>query len=142
LGFLTFLAHFIVITINAEKTEKAGRYADDEDIEQDYDEDSGKFADIDATVATQAEQELAFAERTSSQDSEDTIQAANGSQMDSSQDYDSSPQEDKAADNYYESMDDSTSDSSSSYGDIGLDLESLEDYSVEDILREYGIDDD
>ncbi|MCL2662326.1 MAG: signal peptidase II [Oscillospiraceae bacterium] len=143
LGFLTFLVHFIILTIKSEKTEKAGGYADDEDSdeysEQDYDGDSGEYDDIDAAVATHAEQELAFAERSSpqnpvsadtvqEQEAADTAQEADASKTEYSQDYNSYPQDDTAVEE--------------SYDDIGLDLESLGDYDVEDILREYGFDDD
>jgi len=132
LGFLTFLIHFIVITFKSEKAEKAGGHADDEDYdeygEQDYDtRDSGEHEDIDVGEATQAEQELAFAERSSNmQDPEDPAQAGNEPQTDSSQEYDSYAQLDTAAEEY----------------DAGLDIEALDDYNVDDILREYGYDDD
>jgi signal peptidase II len=161
MGFLTFLVHFVIITLKTEKAEKAEGQDDEVYSEysgQDYDEQSsGEFADIDATVATQAEHELAFAERSSSlQSPEEIAQAANVPHTDSPQEYASYPQESisapqeyipppqtgTATDNYYETIADPASDSSSSFDDLGLDFESLGDYNVDDILREYGIDDD
>jgi signal peptidase II len=151
LGFITFLIHFIIITIKtekAEKAEKAGQYTDDEDYadyseQNDDDQSSSGFTDIDDAVATQAEHELAFAVRSSSvQSPEDTAPAASETQMDSSQEYNPYPQVETATENYYEPASDPTLDSSASFDDIGLDLRSLDDYNVDDILREYGFDDD
>jgi hypothetical protein len=76
------------------------------------------------------------------QNPEDTIQSVNEPQMESSQEYDSYPQIDAPADSNYEQVADPVSDSSSSYDDIGLDFDSHDDYNVDDILREYGYDDD
>ena len=148
LGFMTFLVHFVIVTINTEKAEKAERVTNDGKSyvydKQDNDtHNSGELADMDAIIATQAEQELAFAERTASSQpqyqeeiAEPTVTEA---QPDSSYEYDSYPEVETPTDDYYESIADSTSDSST-YDD--LDLGSLEDYSVDDILREYGFDDD
>jgi len=131
LGFLTFLVHFILVTIKTEKAEKAARSAGDEDYneynEQAYDvNDSGEVANLDDIVATQAEHELAFAERSSSSPEPEEIEQP-------------VPPADTTADDYYEPITDSASDSSS-YDD--LDLGSLESYNVDDILREFGYDDD
>jgi hypothetical protein len=145
---MTFLVHFVIVTINTEKAEKAERVTNDGKSyvydKQDNDtHNSGELADMDAIIATQAEQELAFAERTASSQpqyqeeiAEPTVTEA---QPDSSYEYDSYPEVETPTDDYYESIADSTSDSST-YDD--LDLGSLEDYSVDDILREYGFDDD
>jgi len=135
LGFLTFLVHFIIVTLEAERAEKAERAAEDEEYEeyeeQDYHErGSGKLADIDAVVATQPESELAFSERTSHlQGTEDIEPAVNEPQVETPQESDSYPQAE--ADTIEEN-----------YGDVDLDLGSLEEYNVDDILREFGYDDD
>jgi signal peptidase II len=162
LGFLTFLVHFVLITIKAEKAEKDERLealgideSSNEYDEHDYDEGtSGEFADIDAAVATEAEQELAFAERSSSMmNPEETAQAMDVPQMISSQEYDSYPhagtsgtdyypQDITQATDYYESAMDVSSDSYSSLDELDLEIGPLGDYDVNDILREYGFDDD
>jgi len=151
LGFLTFLIHFIFITLKSEKADKADkaeRYAEggdyDENGEQDYDDrSSGEFADIDAAVATQAEQELAFAERTSSaQEPEAAAQAISEAHMDLPQEYDTYPQSDTQEVNYHEPITDTTQDSYSSLDEIDMELGTLSDYNVDDILREYGFEDE
>jgi len=147
LGFLTFLIHFIVFTIKSEKAEKAEGYPEEDDYddydERDYDMDSGEFAGIDAAVATQAKQELAFAERTTDiQRSEVTSPTTAEPQMDSSPEYNSYPHDDAIEEDYHEPIPDPVSDSFSSLDEIDMELGSLSDYNVDDILREYGFEDD
>jgi signal peptidase II len=150
LGFLTFLAHFIIITLKTERAEKAEKAANTEHNGDDYEEhsqqdyingESGELADIEAYDATQAEHELAFAERTSAsgvQYPESAVQTSNESQIDSAQEYSSYQQVDAPVSDYQEPL----TDSLPSLDEIGMDFDSLGDYNVDDILREYGIEDD
>jgi len=148
MGFLTFLVHFILVTLKAEQAEKALQNIENEGYdeygEQDYDEqDSGEFAEIDAAIATEAEHELAFAERPSNQqDYEDTEQIRYETQMDSSQEYSPYPQEEVQESNFHDSAIDTAPETLPSLDEIDMELSSLGDYDVNDILREYGFEDD
>jgi hypothetical protein len=73
---------------------------------------------------------------------EDTAQAAYEPQAEPPQEYYSYPQADAPPENYYESANDTATDSLSSLDEIDMELGSLGDYNVDDILREYGFEDD
>jgi len=56
LGFLTFLIHFIVLTVKGEKKEASANEYDDDDYGDEYDDaDYDEFPEIDTNVAAQSE---------------------------------------------------------------------------------------
>jgi len=190
LGFVTFLIHFIVITFKTANREKAGQvYADDDEYydeydeqeydEQEYDEQGyneqgyddeeyDEFAEIDAAVAAQAEQELhpdtqysspgsyedqeLFSEKTQALYEEpvqyeeraharhdEHAQYKEHTQYDEPVQY---GQDSQYPDSEMSSDYEPITDSSFSLDELELELGSLDDYSVEDLLREYGFEDD
>jgi len=166
LGFATFLIHFIAISFKAEKSKNANasakneyddydeEYNEQEQSEQGYDEQEyDEFPDLDATVATEAEQELAYSshpyteDTQYSQDYEDTEQMPYEPQYDYTQDLDiypetTAPLSSDYVSEDYSSITDTTSDLSYSLDDIEMEYGALEDYNVDDLLREYGFDED
>jgi len=165
LGFATFLVHFISISFKSEKSKLADNpeneeYSEDYD-EQEYDEQGygeqaygeqaygeqayseqaygeqdyseqgyDEYADIDAAVATQAEQELAFSGQPYAEDTQYAESYENTEQV---------PYEPQID---YGSITDITSDMAYSLEDVEMEYGSLEDYNVDDLLREYGFDED
>jgi len=180
LGFITFLIHFIMITIKAEGREKAAQdHAEDEYYdefdEQQYDEGSEdeqeyeQFREIDSAVAAQSEQEAIPDTMYSSQ-----MQYQEQSQYSGHTPYDeqsaygeykpyeepteyeapSVPEYPAAPDagtqyypdtemtSGYEPLSDIESDTTFSLDALEMELGSLDDYNVDDLLREYGFEDD
>jgi len=139
LGFITFLIHFIAISF---KTEKAGAPAHDYDeypeddyyneaAEPEYDE----FPEIDTIISAQAEQNVAPQYEPQQYEPQYSQQAQ----------YSPEPVNPVPADYEYESITDTVPEMSFSLDDLAAELESIdsfEDYSVDDLLREYGFEDD
>jgi len=207
LGFITFLIHFIAISFKPEENENAApEYASDEydgDYSGGYDDaERDEFADIDAAISAQAEQDVASpsdlyspeprysqrqqqkseprysrepqqsAEPRYSSDSQyssepqyspesqyapdsqymDDSQFAidpqymTGSQFESSSQFapDSQYTQEPAShiSGDYEPITETTPDLSYSMDDLEAELGSLDDYSLDDILREYGVEDE
>jgi len=120
LGFITFLIHFIVLTIKSGKKElpESGEDNDSyEAFEQQHEDepDYDGFDDIEAIVSAKADQELSPAAATSPA---------------------ASPTDDVITD----TTPDITFTLESLESEIGSD--SLDDYNLDDILREYGLEDD
>ena len=148
LGFLTFLIHFIALSIKGENSGRAvGSYENDE-YDNDYDEPDAydDFPEIDSNVAAHAEQEIAEA-RTSSpqyahpvqQQYEPPTQQHVSEPHFTTDDY---SEYEPVMQSDYEPLTDITSDSTYSLDDIEAELGSLDDYNVDDLLREFGYSDD
>jgi len=198
LGFITFLIHFIMITINAEKREKAAHDHEEDEYYDEYDEqeyDEGpedvqeyeQFRKIDSAVAAQSEQEVNPDAQYASQmnygeQSQYAVQTPYDEQsaygeytpyeepdpyeapamQDSPVDYEEpaayeaptvpeypaapdagaqySPETEMMSD--YEPLSDLVSDTTFSLEALEMELGSLDDYNVDDLLREYGFEDD
>jgi signal peptidase II len=188
LGFITFLIHFIMITVKAEGREKAAsddaedeyydeydeqEYDDDPDDEQEYEE----FREIDSAVAAQSELDVNPDARYSSQmQYEEQSQYAEQTPYDEQSAYgeykpyeepdpygDPAEHETPAVPEYpaaaapyteeqyypetdmtgdYEPLSDLVSDTTFSLDALEMELGSLDDYNVDDLLREYGFEDD
>ena len=140
LGFITFLIHFIVISFGSKEANKENtRYADRDD-DYDYSVDSDdpeydEFPDISSIVSAQAEQEVASPsiQRSAPEYSQHTQVASQDSFVQDPV----LPMPDD-----YQPITDATLNSSFSIDELTAELESLEDYSVDDLLREYGYSDD
>jgi len=157
LGFITFLIHFIGISFGAGRAEGASE--DDEDDEY-YEEEQGEadydeFPEIDAIVAAQAEEEFSAHhtqhspqsqyDSTYSSESSDTTQTPHTPYAPESlyapEPLNSSePVMPMSSD--YEPITDTTPDTSFTLDALEAELGSLEDYNVDDLLREYGFEDD
>ena len=147
LGFITFLIHFIVISFASKKPETgSARYADrysDRYNDYDYPAESGdaeydEFPDIGAIVSAQAEHEVV-----SSPAYNDSASATQVSQHTQVAHQDSIAREPiLPMPDDYQPLTETTPDISYSLDDLTAELESLEDYSVDDLLREYGYSDD
>ena len=135
LGFITFLVHFIVLTVKSGKQGKlsatdgeAFSYEQPEEAEA---IDSEGFDDLESIIAVKSEQEVSSAD--SSFTPVRTAPVAPVAQV--SEAY--SP-----IINDIDVSTDTTPDVSFSLESMESELESLEEYNLEDILREYGIEDD
>jgi len=140
LGFIVFLIHFIALSFKSSVHEGA---SDDYDTD-DYDEEQedavyDEFPEIDAIVAAQAEQEF-------------TAPSLNDSPQSQYASYSPEPQYPTQSpptqepivpmSHDYEPVTDMTPDTSFSLDELSAELDSLEDYNVDDLLREYGFEDD
>jgi len=133
LGFITFLIHFIAVSFNAEKNERAGaEYDNEEYYEENDDREYEEFPEIDSFVSAGADNEADSSYFDFSQEPDRS--------SDATDDYYDAQQADFIQ-NDYDSMTETT-DESFNFSDLESELGSLEDYSVEDILREYGFEDD
>jgi len=140
LGFVTFLIHFFAISFKAEKTEApAGdydEYSNEEYIEETDGSQYDEFPDIDAIVSAQAEQET----------TSEYVPGPAASQFSQPREnYYQEPDVRESGDYEYESVTDTTPDMSFSLDELEIELESidsLEDYNVDDLLREYGFEED
>ena len=135
LGFITFLIHFISLSVRQEKKELPESDYEYDDYQEDYiadqnDTDYDEFPDIDANISIHAEQ----------------TQIERGFSSQDEQIYSTSsdlyPQDEISMPEDYESLIDTTTDTSFTLESLEAELGSLDDYSVDDILREYGFDDD
>jgi len=164
LGFLTFLIHFIALSFKGGQKEKEG-FEYPEGYDSDYDEPAyDEFPDVDGADASQS--------RTGAEDSYVTASSkqAPSPQYDSEPQYKEPAsytekteyveQVSSAAEPQYEQEDysaaetditmpddyspitDSTLDTSITLDELEAELGSLDEYSVDDLLREYGFDDD
>jgi len=140
LGFITFLIHFIALSFGAKSSEGNIReYAEndypEERTEQEYDE----FPNIDAIVSAQAEQDAADTYMPSNVIPMNT--AYTGYEQDSL--YTSQtqhvPDSVQPMSGDYEPISEATADTSFSLDELAAELE---DYNVDDLLREYGYGDD
>jgi len=191
LGFLTFLAHFIALTLKSGKSELENA-SDDYYDEDYYDEDEqsapvyDEFPEINNTVSTNAKRVASDPYRQSEDDSYETPvqqftpqprrapeslytqipritpepdntpepqyasapepeytsepQYASEPQYEYESQYESEPVAPMS--NEYEPITETTYESSFSLDALELELGSLEDYNIDDLLREYGFDDD
>jgi len=144
LGFITFLIHFIALTIKGDvnelATEKKRVSYDESEYDGEYDE--GEYAD------EYAENEYVDGIDIGgdyAQPQSDAIGYGDYSDVDASvaaqvsqdiEDYSVPMSSD------YGLETDTASDSSFSLDDMDAELESIDDYNVDDLLREYGFDDD
>jgi len=127
LGFLTFLVHFIILTIKTEKPEKAvatvPEFVSFEQSTDESEEDSDSFAGIDAAVAEASNREFSSASEYSIPSVapvEDDFSVLLGNDVNT----------------------DTTPDISFTTESLESDLGDLEDYNIDDILREYGLEND
>ena len=166
LGFITFLIHFIALTIKGEAHEQtsgraSGRYAeddydgeyDDDDYDDEYAEstdDSSMYDEYDVpasppqTAAPRAAQAQPQYEPMPLAADEDYGAAGYASDDYSSSDFKVplSSDYDTSADITADmTADDIVADSSFTLDDLDAELESIDDYDVDDLLREYGFDD-
>jgi len=168
LGFLTFLIHFISLSFTAGKQETAAaEQEDDEYTEEQAESVYDEFPDIDAIVSAQAQQEVADSEDRYSPDQYTSDQYAPdqyasdqyapdqytsdqyapdqyASDQEASDQYSQAPQysPEPVMSSDYEPLTEASLDSSFSLDDLDLDLGSTEDYDINDLLREYGFEDD
>jgi len=137
LGFITFLIHFIAISFKAEKSEIPARdyneYTGNDYYEGPAESEYDEFPEIDSIVSAQAEQDVSSVYEPQQYNQQ-------YSQMPQ---YYSEPEIPVTTE--YESITETTPEMSFTLdaleAEIGS-LDSLEDYNVEDLLREYGFDDD
>ena len=145
LGFLTFLIHFIALTVKSGKRESstANNYGDGE-YDEDYEESEyDEFPEIDTMVDSQAENEAPSpyaAHGTSAQ--EDDYSQYDVSQTSPQHDDYEPPLTNAPMSNDYEPITDSTTDTSFTLDALEAELGSMDDYNVDDLLREYGFEDD
>jgi len=152
LGFITFLIHFIMLTVKEESGEKAAEeYADDEYYdeydEQEYDEQEyDEFDEIDSAVAAQTEQELYPDTHYPPQSHyQEPPQYEEPAQYSESNSYDQETQnhyDTELTENYDDLIDNTTLDTSYSLDALDMEFGSLDDYNVDDLLREYGFEND
>ena len=172
LGFATFLVHFISLSIKEARGETAHAEGDyDEEYDEDgyeneeYNEQGtgehyDEFPEIDSIVAAQAEQVVSgtYAEN------EQYAPAAQASQPDYAHEatyapqtsyapeeayetqavHETTPQQEIVLPDVFDSITDVTPDIDYGLGELDLDIDfsNAEDYDVEELLREYGLDDD
>jgi len=146
LGFLTFLIHFIAISIKGENSERSANEYDDDRYEDDYDEHDSydEFPEIDSNVAAQAQQGVAEPRMSSPQYAPPVQYEPAPQQHVSEPQYttDDYSEYEPAASSDYDPVADIMSDNSFSLDDIEAELGSLDDYNVDDLLREYGYSED
>jgi len=153
LGFITFLIHFIAISFGAKGSDgdpvrHADRYTDYDYSNDPEDPEYDEFPDIGAIVTSQSVQEVSphFAQEPADpQYPAHTEQAAAApytqhTQVVQQDSFMHEPLVPMTGD--YQPLTDATSDVSFSLDELTAELESLEDYNVEDLLREYGYSDD
>jgi len=146
LGFITFLIHFIAISFKSGKLENVDDEQSDDDYpdvtqETDYDE----FPDIDSIISAQPDQDEADMPDLYSPEPQyvkKTPQHPQESQYPPEPQY--TPDPTTSILDSYEPIDDVASDTSFSLDELAteLELDSLEEYDIDDILREYGFDED
>jgi len=153
LGFLTFLIHFIALSFKTAKNEADHGdidYDDYEDYEEHEELTYDEFPEIDANVSAQAEQDVAAMPVQYAQEPQYTADATQSLNIQPPM-VAPPPREVQRhvspayemPDNYdYDLITDTTPDTGYSLDELEAELDSLEDYNVEDILREYGFDDD
>jgi len=172
LGFVTFLIHFIALSFSSgDDEEYAEEYAND-DYYDEYEEPAYDEFPDNPNVSSRAQQDYGSQTRRDSYGAQNSqrsqssqrpqssqrSQYAPESQYDQGQQY--APEQQYMQDpqyapdeqymqepvmpmsNDYQSLTDISSDSSLSLDDLTSDLESYEDYDIDDLLREYGIDND
>ena len=157
LGFLTFLIHFIALSFTSGNKEPSIAEQEEEEYSEEqtepvYDE----FPDIDAIVSAQAQQEVAYPPDQYSPESEYAqktqyapdqypreAQYAQKPQKTPAQ-YTQEPQysSEPVMSSDYEPLTDTTPDFSFSLDDLELELDSTEDYDIDELLREYGFEED
>ena len=137
LGFITFLIHFIALTIKGEGNERATNNYN----ESDYDDgqyDDGNYDEFPQQQQYEAQQQQYNTpqQRQPQYDAPDTGYA---------QDDYIAPASDYIASENYDSTTEEAADSSFTLDSLESELGSLDDYGdydVDDLLREYGLDDD
>ena len=148
LGFVTFLIHFIALTVKGDKGEQpAGEYnIDYDEADDDYEEDGGEqeedeFSEIESMVAERSVQEVE--EQQYNPPLYATTPEAFASDVSNTLDaFSSATDSDMTMSSDYEPMTDAMSDTSYSLDDLEAELDSLGNYNVDDLLREYGFDND
>jgi len=146
LGFLTFLIHFISLSFASGKQENEDDEREDDEYPDEQDEPVyDEFPDIDPIISAQVQQEVTDSMDQYEQDSP-YAQAPQYSQDSpyASDQYSQEPQYSPEAvmSNDYEPLTDDSFGSSFSLDGIDLDLGSTEDYDINELLREYGFEDD
>jgi len=147
LGVFTFLIHFIAISLRSDKHEKnVHEHADGDDYDEEYDEQGyEEFPEIDSAVAAQAGQEAypdaQYASQANSSTQQQYAEQTPYSEQ-ASYDQDTQYYPEPVTSDDYDSITDTTIDSSFSLDALEMELGSLDDYDVDDLLREYGLDDD
>jgi len=136
LGFITFLIHFIVLTVKTDKRPMPASdyYAEDYDEQGDSSSSYNEFPDVEPDNEPQ-EQYAQY----NAPDSGYAEQA-----QPSKEEY-SAPSSDYAVSDSYDAVTDTTTDTSLTLDALEAELGSLDDYgdyNVDDLLREYGFDDD
>jgi len=148
LGFLTFLIHFIALSFKSGTNERTANDYDDDRYDNGYDEPEAddEFSEIDSVVAAQAEQGVAESRMPSPQYApqpqyEPVLQERVQEPLYAEDDYsDYDPVTETLSD--YDPLSEIMSDTSYSLDDIEAELGSLDDYNVDDLLREYGYSED
>jgi len=160
LGFLVFLIHFIALSFKREEKEPVtvGASSQDEYYDAQSDGEYDEFPEIDAMVSAKAEQETGTlpelypqtaqsATEALSYDDPRYPQTAPLPQIPLAQESEFLPGRQYSSDETgsllsdYDSVTDTTTDTTFNLDEIVSDLDSIGDYSVDDILREYGFDD-
>jgi len=167
LGFLTFLIHFIALSFSGDKGDrKAVNEHDDDRYSDEYDEqDYNEFPESDSFAA---EQDLGRTRNVPTQmppssQPQNAPPASAASLYSAEPQYSPQPQQaqpqysadlqdtaydssgydyDASALSDYDPLTDVSSDSSLTLDELEAELGSLDDYSLDDLLREYGSDDD
>jgi len=141
LGFITFLIHFIALTIREGKSESLaggktkGNNAQDDYAQDDYAEE--EYPEEDYVQESYAESEIAE----DGYVQEDYVQEQQVASPEYSAPEEYTPLEQELSDlGDYDSITDTTPDMSFTLEDIQAELES-DDYNVDDLLREYGFED-
>jgi len=152
LGFITFLIHFITLSFKSDKTariKQETRY-DNEDYYDEYDDDGEyeEFPDIDSVISATSERETAPVRRVREPEyTANEFPEPEFTDLHFASDDDDyyQPEQDDVSENYNTSEYDSiteTTDTTFTLDDLESELGSYDDYSVDDILREYGLSDD
>jgi len=134
LGFITFLVHFIILTIKTGKEESTIPVSEGHDFvnfehsSDEADPDNDDFPDLEEIVAAKAEQELSSPPASASE-----IHVAPVAPL--SEDFSS-----YLSDDYVST--DTTPEISLTMESLESELGSLEDYNIDDILREYGLEEE
>ncbi|MCL2819651.1 MAG: signal peptidase II [Oscillospiraceae bacterium] len=151
LGFITFLIHFIALTVKGEKKDvPAGNYYDEDDDDAEYDSfpqmdssDAAEPGNIPAAPYADASADEQYSQYDVPQTpGPEQNQYAPQAQYEPD-DYSSLTDTSVAGD--YSSVTDTTSDTSFTLDALEAELGSLDDYgdyNVDDLLREYGFEDD
>ena len=144
LGFITFLVHFIVLTVKGEKNERSTGYYNEGVYDNNYDNSSyDEFPNAD--VVSSAQDEAYTAE--SHADYTVPAQQAQYSEQEQyvPENY-TAPQSEYVASNDYEPIADTATDTSYTLDALKAELDLMDDdygdYNVDDLLREYGFEDE